>query len=246
MPPGVSARLRIVRRVAAMLAALLLALVGHGLWRAVRARSPWPRWLLGRIARIAGARVRVIGSPRTRDALMLANHQSWLDILAIAGASGSAFVAKGELASVPLVGWLCTLNHTVFVSRENRLGVAEQVARLRDALATDHPVTVFPEGTTSDGTTLLPFKAALLAALDPPPPGLIVQPVQLDYGAAARPLLWVGDEPGLANVRRVLAHPGGIDLCIRFLDPFDPAGMHRKAIAAEAHRRIADAMARVQ
>ncbi len=234
-------RLRLIARAGAMLATLLLYLVLHGTWRLVRARSPWPPRFLGAIARVVGAKVTVRGTPVTRDVLYLANHQSWLDILAIAGASGSAFVAKGELRDAPLVGWLCTLNHTLFVDRGDRLGIARQVDTLRQALAADHPVTVFPEGTTSDGTTLLPFKAALLGAIDPPAPGLRVQPVYLDYGTA-RDIVWVGDEPGTANAARVLARRGRVPLTIHFLDPFDPAGMGRKAVAARARDAIAATM----
>ncbi len=234
-------RLRLIARAGAMLATLFLYLLLHGAWRLVRARSPWPPRFLGAIARVVGAKVTVRGTPVTRDVLYLANHQSWIDILAIAGASGSAFVAKGELRDAPLVGWLCTLNHTLFVDRGDRLGIARQVDTLRQALAADHPVTVFPEGTTSDGTTLLPFKAALLGAIDPPPPGLRVQPVYLDYGSA-RDIIWVGDEPGTANAARVLARRGRIPLTIHFLEPFDPAGMGRKAVAARARDAIVAVM----
>ncbi len=226
-----------------MLGALAAYLVLHGSWRMARLRSPWPPRFLGRIARIVGVRTTVVGTPVARDVLYLANHQSWIDILAIAGASGSAFVAKGELRDAPLVGWLCTLNHTLFVDRGDRLGVARQIDTLRAALADDHPVTVFPEGTTSDGRALLPFKAALLGAIDPPPPGLMVQPVYLDYGDA-QDIAWVGDEPGTANAARVLARPGRIGLTIHFLAPFDPAGLGRKAVATRARDAIAEAMAR--
>lgn len=234
-------RLRLIARAGAMLATLIVYLLLHGAWRLVRARSSWPPRVLGVLARVVGAKVNVRGTPVRRDVLYLANHQSWLDILAIAGASGSAFVAKGELRDAPLVGWLCTLNHTLFVDRGDRLGIARQVDTLRQALAADHPVTVFPEGTTSDGTVLLPFKAALLGAIDPPPPGLRVQPVYLDYGSA-RDIIWVGDEPGTANAARVLARRGRIPLTIHFLDPFDPAGMGRKAVAARARDAIVAAM----
>ncbi len=237
-----TARLRLIGRAAAMLATLLIYLILHGSWRLVGARSPWPPRFLGAIARVVGVRVTIVGTPVARDVLYLANHQSWIDILAIAGASGSAFVAKGELRDAPLVGWLCTLNHTLFVDRGDRLGVARQIDTLRQALSADHPVTVFPEGTTSDGTTLLPFKAALLGAIDPPPSGLRVQPVWLDYGAA-HDVLWIGDEPGTANAARVLARAGTVPLTIHFLDAFDPAGLGRKAVAARARGAIEAAMA---
>lgn len=232
-------RLRFTLRLAAMVLALLLALAGHGLWRLLRRRSPWPRWLLGRIARISGARARIVGAPLARDVVFVSNHLSWLDILLIAGATGSCFVAKAELRRAPLVGWLATLNHTLFVARGDRMGVAAQVEQVRGALRDGWAVTLFPEGTTGDGMALLPFKAALLAALDPPPPGARVQPIRIDYGDATRALAWVGAEPGQSHAARVLRRPGTFVATLRFLDPFAPADHPgRKAIAAEARRRI--------
>ncbi len=222
-----------------MTLALAVALPLHGIWRVFRLRSPWPPIFLGWIARIVGVRLTMVGTPVRRDVLYLANHQSWLDILTISGASGAAFVAKGELADVPVVGWLSKLNHTVFVDRGDRLGVARQIDQLRSALAADHPVTIFPEGTTDGaGVELLPFKAALLGAIDPPAPGLMVQPVYLDYGAARGDIAWVGDEPGQANAKRVLARPGRIPATLHFLPAFDPAGLGRKVVAARAREAI--------
>lgn len=232
--------LRLTCRTLALIAALLVALLLHGLWRLLRAPSPWPRRFLGTCARIVGARPRIIGIPLTRDAVILSNHLSWIDILLLAGVTGTAFVAKGELESVPLVGWLSSLHHTVFVARGQRMAVSEQVEQLRTALSAPWPVTIFPEGTTGDGVTLLPFKPALLAALDPPPPGLRVQPVRIDYGAAATELAWVGDEPGIAHALRVLKRRGTFVATLRFCDPFLPEG-GRKQIAAEAQHRIAAA-----
>jgi 1-acyl-sn-glycerol-3-phosphate acyltransferase len=231
--------LRVAARLFALLVALLGGLVLHGLWRLVRRPSPWPRRFLGLVAHIVGARVRVVGPPLRRDVVFLSNHLSWIDILAIAGATGSAFVAKGELRAVPLVGWLCTLNRTLFVSRDDRLQVTEQIARLRAAIGAGGPVTVFPEGTTGDGVTLLPFKAALLAALDPPPPGVRVQPIRIDYGAATPELAWVGDEPGGAHALRVLRRRGTFPVTLHLCPPFDPAAVgNRKAIAARARSAI--------
>lgn len=231
--------LRFALRLVALVAALIVALAIHGLWRLFRLPSPWPRLFLGLVAQIVGARPRIVGMPLRRNVVFVANHLSWIDILLIAGATGSAFVAKSDLQRVPLVGWLCTLNHTIFVAREDRLGVTAQIATIRDALAKDWPVTVFPEGTTGDGHTLLPFKAALLAVLEPPPPGVMVQPIRLDYGDATDELAWVGDESGDAHAKRVLARRGTFRPTLHFCEPFNPADYAgRKAVAAEARRRI--------
>jgi len=97
----------------------------------------------------------MIGIPLRRDVFYVSNHLSWIDILALGGASGTAFVAKAEIGTAPVVGWLAGLNRTVYVKRENRMGVAEQINELRDALAENWAITVFPEGTTTDGRSLL-------------------------------------------------------------------------------------------
>lgn len=232
-------RLRFAARLATLVAALIAVLPLHGLWRLFRLPSPWPRLFLGSVARIVGARPAIVGTPRRRDVVFVANHLSWIDIPLIAGATGGAFVAKAELRAAPVVGWLCTLNRTIFVAREDRLAIGAQIERLREALADAWAVTIFPEGTTGDGITLLPFKAALLAALDPPPPGTLVQPVRIDYGTATRELAWVGDEPGRQHARRVLERRGTFRPTLRFCELFDPATFAgRKAIAAEARARI--------
>jgi 1-acyl-sn-glycerol-3-phosphate acyltransferase len=234
--------LRIVARIAALLMSLIVLLPVHFLCRLLRIPVWIPRHFLGGVAWIAGARVKKLGKPLRRDVVFISNHVSWVDIVALAGATGSAFVSKSELRDAPVVGWLSTLNHTLFVERDDRMGVAGQIARLREALTELWSVTIFPEGTTTDGFDLLPFKGALLAVLDPPPPGVMVQPVFLDYRATPD-VAWVGDEPGLDNALRIFARPGSFPLTIRFLEPFDPAACDgRKAVAAEARRRILSAM----
>ena len=186
----------------------------------------------------------VVTAPRKRNVIYLANHTSWLDILTIAGATGSAFVAKAELRAVPVVGWLATLNRTIFVARTDRMGIAAQIAQVASAIAEGWAVTIFPEGTTSAADDLLPFKGSLLAALEPPPAGVLVQPIWLDYGAAGALVDWLGDEPGQANALRILGARGSFAVTVNMLEPFDPADCtDRKAIAAEARRRIAAAMA---
>lgn len=237
---------RLGARVAMMVVLLLFLVPLHYLFRLVRASSPWPRLFLAGTARICGARVRRVGAPLRRDVFYVANHLSWIDILAIGGTSGSAFVAKAEIRDAPVVGWLATLNRTVFVSREDRLGVADQINRLRDALSENWAVTVFPEGTTTDGHSLLTFKSPLLKVLEPPPPGVMVQPVLLDYGRWAEEIAWVGIETGQNNAIRMLSRRGNFKLRVIFLEPFHPRDFpNRKAIAAESRRRIEEALVEI-
>jgi 1-acyl-sn-glycerol-3-phosphate acyltransferase len=245
IPPPIdfAGQVRIALRGAGLVLALILTVPLHYLWRLLRLSSPWPRIFLGWAARLAGARVSRVGVPLRRDVFFISNHLSWIDILASAGQSGTAFVAKQEIREAPVVGWLSTLNRTVFVKRENRLGVTEQINELRDALAENWSVTVFPEGTTTDGQSLLPFKTSMLQVLEPPPPGVLVQPVLLDYGAVAEEIGWIGEESGVANAKRLLARKGSFPLHVHYLEPFSPADFPgRKAVGAESRRRIEQAL----
>ena len=235
--------IRIGVRALGLLLALMVCVPLHYIYRTLSYGSPFPKLFLFLAARLVGARVRRHGVPLRRDVFFVSNHLSWVDILAIAGASGTAFVAKAELAQAPVVGWLSRLNRTVFVSRENRLGVAEQINSLKEALVDNWSVTVFPEGTTTDGQSLLPFKTSMLRVLEPPPPGVMVQPVMLDYGPIAEWIGWIGVESGIDNAKRVLSRRGSFRLDIHFLEPFDPASHGgRKGIAAECRRRIEEAL----
>jgi len=235
-------RFRIAARLLAMFVLLLVCVLLYYPWRLRGPHNPWPRLFLGGMARLAGVRATMQGKLRHKGAILLANHVSWIDILAIAGATGTAFVAHDGLASVPLLRWLCSLNDTVFVARHDRKSVARQVAQVREAIRDTGALTIFPEGTTSDGTGLLPFKSSLLSALDPLAQGIAVQPVWLDYGAEAQDIAWVGGEPGLANFLRILARPQPLRLDIHLLPPLAGEALaNRKAIAASAREAILSA-----
>lgn len=235
--------MRIVLRTIGLIGLLLVFVPLHFLYRIFAYGSPFPMLFLRFAGRVCGARVRTIGTHLKRDVFYVSNHVSWIDILALAGASGTAFVAKAELERSPVIGWLASLNRTVFVKREHRMGVAEQINALKEALADNWSVTVFPEGTTTDGQSLLPFKTSMLSVLEPPPPGVLVQPVLLDYGPVAEWIGWIGDETGLNNAKRLLSRKGSFTMTVRFLEPFSPEDFRgRKAISAEARRRIEDAL----
>ena len=245
-PVSLGGWLRIALRSAGLIALLLVFVPLHYLYRVISYGSPFPMLFLRFAARVCGARVAIVGTHLKRDVFFVANHISWVDILALAGASGTAFVAKAELAEAPVVGWLASLNRTVFVKREHRMGVAEQINALKEALVDNWSVTVFPEGTTTDGQSLLPFKTSMLSVLEPPPPGVLVQPVILDYGAVAEWIGWIGEEGGLNNAKRVLSRKGSFPVRLHYLEPFSPEDFKgRKAIGQESRRRIEEALVEI-
>ena len=232
-----------VARLGLIILTLLVGLVLHNSWRLVRQPSPWPRLFLLSVSWISGIATETTGKRISRNVFYAANHHSWIDIPVLSGVSGCTFVANDGIEKWPLIGWLCNINNTIFVSRENRLSVGGQVEELREAMTGDQPVAIFPEGTTHDGSALLPFKPSLFAALVPPPPGMLVQPVFLSYGRHIGRVAWIGDQGVVDNFWRLLSRLTPITATLHFLEPFDPAHYaDRKAIAAEVRQRIGLAM----
>jgi len=237
-----SSRIRARWRIFLILLSLLVCLPLHALSRLLLGRSAWPPRFLGLAARAAGCDWRVVGTPLERNVMFAANHLSWLDILALGGASRAAFVSKAEVKRWPVIGRLANLNRTIYVERAARGSVRGQADALRDALVTGAPAALFPEGTTGDGATLLPFAPSLFAALFPPLPGVQVQPVALIY-ESPRAIAWHDDEPAGVNALRVLGMRGRKRLAVHFLDPIDPTSYaDRKALAAAARSAIAAAL----
>lgn len=236
------ARALLAVRVGAIVALFALVILPHLLLTACGLRRAIPPHFLGAVGWLAGLRVRIEGRPAPGRLLLLANHTSWLDILALAGAARAAFVARGTLADHRLLGWLCRQNDTLFIDRDQRSTVAAQVQRLAAALA-HRRMCVFPEGTTGEGTALLPFKSALLSSVErAASAGITVQPVALIWQDAAE-IAWAGAEPGAANVRRILTRRRPVHLTIRFLQPLDGAALaDRKAMARVAQAAIAGAL----
>jgi 1-acyl-sn-glycerol-3-phosphate acyltransferase len=230
-------------RILLMLLSLMTGLFLHNVWRLFRVPSPWPRLFLLSISWTSGIATATSGKRIRKNVFYAANHHSWIDIPVVSGVTGCTFVANDGIEKWPLIGWLCKINNTIFVNRENRLGVGDQIDDLREAMSGEQPVTIFPEGTTHDGSGLLPFKPSLFAALVPPPPGMMVQPVFLTYGRHTRRVAWVGEEKVTENFWRLLSYIKPITATMHFLEPFDPAHFpDRKAISAEVRQRIAEAM----
>lgn len=235
--------MRLIARVALMAAALAFCLPLHLLWKLLGLRPIWPRIFLAAVARIAGLRVAIDGKPLREKVLFVSNHVSWLDILALGGATGSAFVSRDDVAKWPLVGWLADQNDTLYVARGSRQKARGQADLLREVVASGRAVALFPEGTTEGGEEILPFRPSLFASLFPTLPGIRVQPVALDYGREAGRIAWVGEEPAGTNARRILARRGSLPVTLRFLDPIDPASAgDRKRLAIAAETAIATAL----
>ncbi|MFL6720288.1 MAG: lysophospholipid acyltransferase family protein [Sphingomonas sp.] len=184
--------------------------------------------------------MRLRGAPIHRHTLLVSNHLSWLDILAIGGATRCAFVAKDELGH-PFIHWLADQNGTVYVRRSHKKGAKNQAIAIAAALRGDGPVALFPEGTTGPGTHLLPFRSTLLEAANFAASDIAIRPVAIDYGDAAPQVGWFDDEPGLDNVFRLLGRRGTLRVTVHLLEPLDRSG-DRKQLAHAAREAIRETL----
>jgi len=228
-------------RLAALIALFLAYVPLHLLSKRLLGRSGWPPRFLRHAGLIAGVRPRIEGARLEPHTLVIANHTSWLDILILGGWTGTAFVSKAELETTPLLGWIADQNRTLYIERTARRESHEQVRQVRDALAHDQPLAIFPEGTTGSGRHLLPFRSTLLEAVSPAPANVSVRPVAVDYGDHADVVGWHSGERGMANFKRVLGHRGKMAVIVRLLDPLPPSD-DRKAMARHARQSIAAAL----
>ncbi|MDA8587147.1 1-acyl-sn-glycerol-3-phosphate acyltransferase, partial [Rhodobacteraceae bacterium] len=136
------------------------------------------------LIRIVGLPITHKGSPMSEPGVIVANHSSWLDIFALNTAGPLFFVSKSEVSSWPVIGWLARASGTVFISRDRKEAKSQRLI-FEDRLRAGHKLLFFPEGTSSDGRRVLPFKPTLFAALfSPELSGLSVQPVSVVYHTA--------------------------------------------------------------
>jgi 1-acyl-sn-glycerol-3-phosphate acyltransferase len=158
-----------------------------------------------------GVALEVRGMTPSRGPMMLvANHISWLDILVLHASGHCRFVAKSDVAHWPLIGRLATAAGTMYIERELRRDAVRIVHHMTDALLEGNILAVFPEGTTSDGVTLLPFHANLIqAAVSAHAPA---QPVALRFTDTATGLnsltpCYIGDDSLVGSVWRTVSGP---------------------------------------
>ncbi len=125
------------------------------------ARAAWLQRTSRRILRVFQIKTELVGNA-PRNGLLVCNHLSYLDILVLAALTPSLFVAKSEVSRWPVFGWFARLAGTIFVDRRKTSLTGQSVNEITIALRDDLLVVLFPEGTSSGGETVLPFKSSLL------------------------------------------------------------------------------------
>lgn len=197
-------------------------------------------WALDLLAQLAIKLVVKGAVPASGPMLLVANHISWLDILVLHAARHCRFVAKSELRNWPLLGKMVSGAGTLFVQRDSRRDAMRVVRLMAQALERGEVLAAFPEGTTSDGSGVLPFHGNLLqAAIDANAP---VLPVALHYvdsatGAPSLAPAYVGEDSLLQSVWRVLTAKQVV-VEILFGEPEFAAGRDRRAWAAALQDQV--------
>ncbi len=199
-------------------------------------------WAQG-LLRVLGLTVQVRGEPvALGPALIVANHISWLDILALHAGRHCRFVAKSDVHHWPLIGRMATGAGTLYIERESRRDALRVVHHMADSLRAGQVLAVFPEGTTSDGVSLLPFHANLLqAAIAADAP---VQPVALGYidratGQRSLAPLYIGDDTLVGSVWRTLIS-APITVTLHYGVPQTCDGRDRRVWAVDLRAAIGD------
>ncbi len=196
----------------------------------------WGRWG----AWIMGMRMEVQGDPPRAPFLLVSNHLSYVDVVVLAAHLGGVFVARGDAARWPLAGAMCRAADTICVDRDNRQGVGHALRGMEKMLRQGRGVVLFPEGTSSAGQTVLPFRPSLLAAAARS--GLPVSYASLTYVAApggpspADTVCWWGDMTMGRHLVQLFRLPG-FSVKVRF-------GGHairdndRKILAGKLHEAV--------
>ena len=199
-------------------------------------------WALEILARLAIKLVVRGQPPLIGPMLLVANHISWLDIAVMHAARHCRFVSKDDVQHWPVVGTLASAPGTLYIARESRRDAMRVVHQMADCLKGGDILAVFPEGTTGDGTHVLPFHANLLqAAISAQVPG---QPVGLQFvdGASGQVSLapcYVGDDTLLQSLWRTLC-ADGVQAVVQYGIPQQANGRDRRVWAADLRQTIVD------
>lgn len=207
-------------------------------------RAPYTHRYMVTLCRLLGFRVRVHGQPSDAAVLFVSNHISWSDIPVLASCAPLRFLSKQEVRSWPMVGWIAEQINTLFIKRG-----AGQSAQVREqigaALSAGDRVLIFPEGTTGDGTRILPFHGRLIAAAaDAQVP---VQAITIGYirdGRADPIAPFIGEDRFEQHLIRLLKHPA-IEVDVIFHPPRDVHIDSVEALTQALQTETAQGLARI-
>ena len=196
---------------------------------------------------LMGLRVRRVGAPLSEGGAVIANHSSWLDILVLNAGQRITFVSKAEVAGWPGIGTLARATGTLFIARD-RQAAAQHVAALQERIEAGQQLLFFPEGTSTDGRRVLPFKSTLFAAFltSEMRETIQLQPTTLHYaapeGADVRFYGWWGDMDLGPHLLQILSTWRQGDVTVTYGATITPeAAATRKTLAKAAETAVRSA-----
>jgi len=198
-------------------------------------------WWCSVLLDVLNIQLRVHGVPASGARFSVANHVSWIDMILIGACEPTRFVSKSEVRDWPVAGWLTRAAGTFYL-RRGKGGAAPLIERLIPHLAGGGAVTVFPEGTTTDGKQVKPFYPRLFAAaIDAQ---CRVQPITIRYGLDENGVdvaPFVGDDDLVSHVLRVL-RTRELTAELHYGLAFTAAGTSREMLAERAYADIERAL----
>ncbi|MCU7216576.1 lysophospholipid acyltransferase family protein [Pseudomonas sp. VE 196-7] len=243
-------RLRVYARIARVLLVVTLGLTMAsvfgiferlGLAHSMQRRQRWSRFFMARLSNALPFRVTVHGELPQQPMLWVSNHVSWTDIPLLGMLTPLSFLSKAEVRTWPVAGWLAAKAGSLFIRRgsgDSQL-IRKQMTR---HLQTQHPLLMFPEGTTTDGRSLRTFHGRLLsAAIDSE---VMLQPVAIRYlrnGAIDALAPFIGDDDLLSHLMRLFSNDCA-DVEVHLLKPIACQGRERAALAFEAQQAVQKAL----
>lgn len=195
------------------------------------------------LVRICGVRVKMNLTSIPSGTVIVANHISWLDIFVINSLAPCRFVAKSDIRSWPMLGWLAEQAGTIYISRGSKADVKRIYQYLIDQIEAGERVAFFPEGTTASQGEVLPFHANLFeAAIHAGVPVLPIALRYVDQAGAIHPAVdFIGDMTFATSMANVLA-ASDIVAELQVLELIPSAGAHRRELAAASHKAVAAAL----
>lgn len=212
-------------------------------WRAVKGMTKLIRYWGAGLLKIFHVNLAVTGDVAAYNGeLVVSNHTGYLDICVHAAVFGLRFCPKSDIRSWPVLGWYTSFTHPIWIDRSSRLKSKEALAEFCATLEHKVPLIIYPEGTSTDGTHVLPFKSSPFEAAAEG--GFPVLPVVTLYRVpdGEDSPCWYGDIKFIPHLWKLVGIPR-IECEVHVLDPIAPAGRSRKEIAALTHRAIAEAHA---